>query len=116
MPVKDLIKRNLSFLSVAIITVATVLFTILVSNHERIEAGLQILLLFILLLFGPITLLWFLLISEPMEIGALMLLPIGTLGAFLAATFLRSWYATALRRVGWFLWVVCELMIVMVIV
>jgi hypothetical protein len=50
-------KARISLFSLAAITIAAILLTLFVLEHERIEAGAQALLLFALIFFGPVSLL-----------------------------------------------------------
>jgi hypothetical protein len=101
----------ISLLSIATITVAAILFTIFVMHHQRIEAGAGALFLFALILFGPVSLLYFVLSSPwPAPVEPVVLLT-ATLSLLSAATFSRSRYSVILKRLGWFFWVVCSLMV-----
>lgn len=102
-------KVPISYLSVATITVAAILLTIFVMNHGHFEASAVF--LFALIFFGPVSLLYLVLNSGwPITVEAVVLLTV-TPSLLLAATFWRSRYSVILRRVGWFFWVVCSLMV-----
>jgi hypothetical protein len=104
------LKAPISVLSLATITVAAILFTIFVITNGHAEAE-QVLLVFALILFGPVSLLY-LVLNDPwlITVEAIVLLT-ATPGLLLAATFWRSSYSVILKRLGWFLWVVCSLMV-----
>jgi hypothetical protein len=104
-------KTPITFLSVVTIAIFTVAFTIMVMNHEHIETSAAALFLFALIFFGPVSLLYLVLNSGwPITVEAVVLLT-ATPSLLLAATFWRSRYSVMLRRVGWFFWVVCSLMV-----
>jgi len=104
-------KPPISFLSVVTIAVTTILFTTMVIVHEHAKLGTEALLIFVFVLFGPVTLLYLLSDSGgPIGIG-ILLLPISSLTALLAASLPRPTYSVFLKRLGWFLWVLCQLMV-----
>ncbi len=104
-------KAPISLLNVATITVVAILFTIFVMNHEHIEVSATALFLFALILLGPVSLLYLVLNSPwPITVEAVVLLT-ATPGLLLVASFWRSRYSVILRRVGWFLWMLCSLMV-----
>jgi predicted membrane protein len=110
----DRFKIPISLLSIATITVAAILLTIFVMNHEHVQPGVEAVLIFAVIFFGPVTLLCVLFIEGwPIDIGTLIsvfALPTSALAALLAAS-LHSRYSASLRRAGWFLWVLCCLMV-----
>jgi len=104
-------KVPISFLSVATITVAAILLTVFVMNHEHIEPGMGALFLFALIFCGPVSLFFLVVLNSgwPIVIQVVILLSVTPL--ILAATFWRSRYSDSLRPVSWFLWVLCSLML-----
>jgi hypothetical protein len=107
----DRFKIPISLLSVATVTVAAILFTIFVMTQGHVEAGAGVLFAFALIFFGPVSLLYLVLDSSwPITVEAVVLLT-ATPGLLLAATFWRSRYSVILKRLGWFFWVVCSLMV-----
>jgi len=107
----DHFKTPISLLSVATITVAAIIFTIFVTTQGNVEPGAGVLVAFALIFFGPVSLLHVVLNSGwPVTVEAVILLT-ATPGLLLAATFWQSRYAVILRRVGWFFWVLCSLMV-----
>ena len=109
-------KTCISLFSLAAITIAAILLTLFVMKHEHVEAGVQALFLFALIFFGPVSIFFLVVVNSgwPIVIQAVFLLSVTPL--IFAATFWRSRYTDNLREVSWFLWVVCELMIVMGII
>jgi hypothetical protein len=106
----DRFKIPISLLSVATVTVAAILFTIFVITQGHAEAE-QVLFVFALIFFGPVSLIYLVLDSPwPITLETVVLLT-ATPGFLIAATFWRSRYSVILKRVGWFFWVVCSLMV-----
>ncbi len=69
-------KGRISLFSLATITIAAILFTLFVMNHEHIEAGAQALFLFALIFFGPVSLFFLIVLNSgwPIAIQAVLLL------------------------------------------
>jgi len=84
----DRFKIPISLLSIATITVAAILLTIFVMNHEHVQPGVEAVLIFAVIFFGPVTLLCVLFIEGwPIDIGTLIsvfALPTSALAALLA--------------------------------
>ena len=102
-------KNPFSVLSVVTITVAAILLTVFVMNHEGTKGFTETLFLFALIFLGPLSLLFFV-VNDPgaISIEAFVLLTV-TPSLLVAATFWRSKQAVILKRLGWFLWVLCSL-------
>lgn len=104
-------KPPISFLSVVTIALTTILFTTMVIVHEHATLSTEVLLIFVFVLFGPVTLLYLLSVSGGSIGSGILLLPISSLTALLAAGLPRPTYSVFLKRLGWFLWVLCQLMV-----
>src|SRR5437867_2972986 len=104
-------KTCISLFSLAAITIAAILLTLFVMKHEHVEAGTQALFLFALILFGPVSLFFLVVLNSgwPIAIQAVLLLSVTPL--ILAATFWRSRYTDKLRPLACFLWGLCSLML-----
>jgi hypothetical protein len=104
-------KIPISLLSIATVTVAAILLTIFVVTHGHVQGGAEVLLVFALILFGPVSLFYLVLDSPwPITIEGVGLLT-ATPALLLAAAFWRSRYSVVLKRVGWFFWMVCSLFV-----
>jgi hypothetical protein len=85
-------KTPISLRSVATITVAALLFTILVMNHERMNVGLEALFLFALIFFGPVSIVFLEVVNSGWSIVIKVLLLITVTPMIFAVTFWRSRY------------------------